>query len=188
MELKNLHKLVINLDSRPDRLLKFEKEFKSFFGDDTYTRIPGVTGKEDKCVLVSRAHKKAVQFAVDHVLDSVCIMEDDVRFSRNRAMGYARSCFNRLPKDWEILLGGAYSETTHPSVERLWTKLVDFSGLHFYVIHKNAYGKILGANETVHIDRYVSRNLSCYRTSKIFATQFNERKSYDYLLNQKELL
>ena len=175
VDLLTIQKLVINLDSRKDRLEQFDKDFKSFFGkEQSYTRISAIKGKPPKR-FIAASHKKAIQHAKDLGLNMVCIMEDDVMFTSKNAFAYAQSCFQKkIPSDWSIILGGTYNEII-TKLDPTWIRVVDFSGLHFYVIRKEAYDIVLGMNTDMHIDRWIAsrEELHCYRTKKIFALQRN---------------
>lgn len=190
--------MVINLDKRKDRLKLFEAEFGSVFANELYTRISAEFGKPSR-YFIAKSHKKAVQYAKDLDLDYVCIMEDDVKFTSVKAAEYMQGCIDRTPPpNWDILLGGAYSDTI-TQVDIPWLKLSDFCGLHFYIVRRKAYDTIISMpeNSKLHIDKWLGTEsgLNCYRTKKIFALQRSGYSDnvdrvicYDNILNVRDML
>lgn len=185
IDLKQIPKLVINLDRRKDRLAKFGEEFSAFFGNDcSFTRVQAERGTP-AMKFIAMSHRKAVTMAKAMGAECACIMEDDVRFTSERSFGYAQTCFADTPSEWDFLFGGVLSQEDG-DVYHDWVSLKDFSGMHFYVIHSRAYDRFIAMSSDMHIDRWVaSENFVRYTTRKIFATQHsgfsdNARKHVEY--------
>lgn len=83
-----LDMVVINLDSRPDRLEKFTREM-SRFGLENWTRLSAVNGRKEfpdlhpviaATIGCSLSHISAVQQAEERKSDGLLICEDDLEF------------------------------------------------------------------------------------------------------------
>jgi GR25 family glycosyltransferase involved in LPS biosynthesis len=196
MNLETTPKCLINLPSRTDRLKLATIQIDSFFDNKAVKYIDGV--KDSKPVIgIAKAHLNAISYAKDNDLDNVIIMEDDVLFRAN-GKRYAEKCFNNLPNDYDLLLGGIYQSNGLTKYNDYWSKTQTFSGLHFYIVNKQAYDKILnGYKFNCHIDRYMAGvgKLNCYVTNKLFAIQQNGYSDnskmfcdYNHLLEPFELL
>jgi GR25 family glycosyltransferase involved in LPS biosynthesis len=196
MNLDTTPKCLINLPSRTDRLKLANIQIDSFFDNKAVKYIDGVMDSKPM-IGIATAHLNAIRYAKDNDFDNIIIMEDDVLF-RTNAKRYAESCFRNLPSDYDILLGGIYQSNGLTKHNDYWNKTSTFSGLHFYVVNKKAYDKILGNYKYKnHIDRFMAGigGLDCYVTNKLFAVQHNGYSdnskqfcNYEHLLNDFELL
>jgi GR25 family glycosyltransferase involved in LPS biosynthesis len=193
MNLQDIPKLVINLESRPDRLTLVKKELQDW---NAYV-IPGVPDK-NPMLGIARAHLNCVQHAKDKGWSEVLIMEDDVQL-RPGCSQYLEQAFECLPPDWEILLGGAYEANNLKYFNAFWDSVGEFCGLHFYIVRQSAYDKILEYDNKIHIDRWINYNgkrLKAYITNKYVAIQrdgFSDNvkaQTYynDLILNKRKLL
>jgi hypothetical protein len=194
MNIEVIPKCLINLPERTIKLIDSEKEINSFFDNKAYKLIEGV--KEDVSYKgIAQAHMNCISYAKENNFDNVLIMEDDIAF-RSNAKQYAINAFNDVPSDYDLLLGGLYNSEKLTPYNEYWNKTSEFAGLHFYVVNKKAYDKILSFKKNGHIDRYMCKaNLKCYVTKKFFATQragFSDNvgqfKDYSYLLDKFDLL
>ena len=194
MDYRSLKKLVINLPERIDRLESVKTQLK----DAEFTIVHGVIS--DKPLLgIAKAHLNCIEYAKMHDWDKVLIMEDDVVLRPNFET-YLNHCLYNAPNDWDILLGGIYNNKGIQNYNDFWDKVGEFRGLHFYIVNKNAYDKILlyPPEKMQHIDAWMNRHgrgLICYVTKKYIATQSsgysdNVKASVDYshLINNKKLL
>lgn len=167
MILKDIPKLVINLPARTDRLIHIKNELK----DWDFQIVNGV--RAEKVIQgIGQAHVNCVLLAKQNDWDQVLIMEDDVEL-RKGCEEYLNLAFKCTPNDWELLLGGIY----HGKVFKYndyWNKTGEFCGLHFYIVRKSAYDKVLEYDGKHHIDRWMNRygtRLNTYVTSKFVAIQ-----------------
>lgn len=169
-----INSILINLPRRKDRLEHSKNVLSKFINEsDTLEICPGVDMIENTTIAVREAHKKAVQIAKDKNFDFVLIIEDDIML-RAGAREYFDTLLNNLPKDFDVLLFGIYSGVILENEEsQFWDGVCKFSGLHFYVVHKNAYDKILNYNGTQPIDHWIGENLNCRISKKHFAYQLD---------------
>lgn len=163
MTLNTLPKLVINLESRPDRLAQVKKDLHPY----SAFVMPGIVDK-DPMTGIAMAHLNCIRLAKEKRWDQVIIMEDDVCF-RLGAWDYLRDALQAAPQDWEILLSGVYEENGIEQVNGFWDKIGEFCGLHFYIVHSRAYNKILTYDGRLHIDRWMNHRgtrLKAYQTRR----------------------
>lgn len=192
MNLDVIPKLVINLESRPDRLTQVKKELS---GWNAYV-MPGIL-HPNPMIGIAKAHLNCIQYAKDKGWDSVLIMEDDVLLGKGCAE-FLNEALKFTPKDWDILLGGVYEENQVTSFNEWWDKSGEFCGLHFYIVNSKAYNKILEYDYKIHIDRWINyrgQRLNTYITKKYIAIQrdgysnnVNANTTYNDKLNQSKLL
>lgn len=123
---------------------------------------------------IGQAHVNCILIAKQKEWDLVLIMEDDIEL-RKGAEDYLNLALKAVPNDWDVLLGGIYhGKNFH--YNDYWNKVGEFCGLHFYIVNKSAYDKILLYDGKHHIDRWMNKGgtkLNCYVTSKFVATQRN---------------
>lgn len=103
---------VINLDRRPDRMEKVQKEFDKV--GLSVMRIPAIDGNPSKLETVGKtgdvgctlSHVSCVMTAKDLGWNNVLIFEDDVEF-RDNANELFDKCIKNMPEDWDMIyLGG----------------------------------------------------------------------------------
>lgn len=182
IDLNTINKMVINLKKRTDRLSLFEKECLDFFGNNNVEVIeacePNKDLREKTKLAVWRSHQKCIELAKQRDYPFVLIMEDDVKFLP-KAREVADRCFSQIPETWDVLLGGVYTADISSRISiNEWYRLGDFSGLHFYIIHKKAYDKVLSMRielKMPHIDRSMANksflNMECYVIQPMFCIQ-----------------
>lgn len=176
MEFQSLNKLVINLPERTDRLADFKKEL--IYLPCSNLRVVSGIKHTIPYKGIATAHLNCVEIAKQNGWEAVLIMEDDIKFQgKEQTYDHLLNCLSDVPKDWEILLGGVYGNYGRKQimpVNKYWTKVDEFCGLHFYIVNSNCYDKILAYDEDTHIDRWMNKGgerLKCYVTSKFIATQ-----------------
>lgn len=194
--LEEITKLVINLPERTDRLEVLNEELK-YIGSPSYRIIEGVRHKIP-LKGIGQAHLNCIEYAKQNNLPYVLIMEDDVRFQgKEKTLPYITECLNNLPEKWDVLLGGYYNLHKIKSYNEYWDKIGDFSGLQFYIVHSEAYDKIMEYDFSDHIDIWLNKKnrLDCFAPKKLFATQHigysdNDKSfvNYDKRLRKFELL
>jgi hypothetical protein len=115
------HVYCINLDSRKDRLISAEKEFKKF--NVNFERISGIKNKFMIEKIISDAeagivltHKLIYIDAIKNNYNNILILEDDLIF-RDTFVEDFNKTIKELPEDWDLFyLGGLYwwsSPTQH---------------------------------------------------------------------------
>jgi len=178
MNFQSLNKLVINLPERTDRLTQFKEQLVYL----PCSNLQIVTGVKHNIPYkgIAQAHLNCVMLAKQNGWDSVLIMEDDIKFQgKEQTYDHLLNCLADIPPDWNILLGGIYGNFGRKQmmpVNKHWSKVDEFCGLHFYIVNSNCYYRILEYNSDTHIDRWMNEGgnkLKCYVTTKFIATQFN---------------
>ena len=187
-----INKLLINLQSRPDRL----KSFKERNGND-FTLIDGVINKQP-FIGIAESHMNAIRHAKEKGWKKVLIMEDDCLFSSG-AKDYMDTIFNHEyhPQDWDVLLGGVYHLKGSVDVNKHWQRIGEFCALHWYIVNERCYDKLLSFDGTNHYDRWVgTQGLRIFLPKKFFVIQQdgysdNVQRVTDYnntYLNKFEIL
>lgn len=116
--------ILINLDTRPDRLQRTLAELARQGVADLVRRLPGVR-HENGMFGCSLSHLEAVRHARRMGWRSVLILEDDIKFATDFAL-HAPAALNDLAgRDWGIFQFGAmieprHVETTSPNLFRFW--------------------------------------------------------------------
>ena len=104
--------IVINLDSRPDRLKRFTKEIKAL-GIKTFDRFPAIS-QPDPLRGNGRSHYQCLKAGYR------MIFEDDAFFIPG-AVDILAKAKKQLPKDWDLLyLGGNVEEPLKSHSENLF--------------------------------------------------------------------
>ena len=168
-----MDKYVINLPHRVERLARFKEEIKYLFDDEIH-----VSSGVVKPIIyhgIADAHLAVIRKAKEANLKEVLIMEDDIYIpGKERGKEHMLKCFDNLPSDWDVLLGGVYWSKALAPYNKYWNKTLEFAALHFYVVNQKAYDKILSYDYTQHIDRWIGQSgLNCYVPSKFFAIQYD---------------
>lgn len=102
---------------------------------------------------INLSHKQIVQFAVDHHLPQICIMEEDVWFPAKNGWQYFQQ---NIPEKFDLYLGGAYG-LNYVALNNIQAnpgavEINNFAGLHCYIINSSYYVKFLSLPEDKHID------------------------------------
>lgn len=102
---------------------------------------------------INLSHKRIVQFAADHYLPQICIMEEDVMFPADDGWKYFQA---NMPEEFDLYLAGAYG-LNQQALTRVAegagpVEIHNFAGLHCYIINESYYGTFLAMPENKHID------------------------------------
>lgn len=174
IDLKSVPVLVINLPENEARLDRTWDELINFYSTPLGFNIIDGIRETPSHVGIGKAHRSAIQFAKDNDWEYVCVVEDDVQFTSPRSMKYAQECFNYLPDDFDVALGGIYFDKKMRPYNSHWSHVPYFSGTHYYVVSSKAYDKILGFDcLTESIDHWYAKNLRCYVPKEFFAIQYD---------------
>lgn len=113
---------------------------------------------------ISEAHKNCIREAIDHDLDKVVVLEDDVRFVCQGAYKRFLELSGQLPEDWDVFTAGSYDYiiqrqggTQYP--KEPIDKLTRFAGLHCYMVNKRFYQRFLDTRGVNNLDKNLSGNL-----------------------------
>lgn len=183
--------ILINLDSRPDRLARSLEELARQGVGDCVTRLSAV--RHDNGLFgCSLSHVEAVHQARARGWRSVLILEDDIRFVE----GFARAAppaFDELAtRDWGLFQLGAmieprYMQTVSPHLFRYWRG----HAAHAVALHARTYDFVLGDyicaldrgnwDQRMHVpfDEYINNRLACffpaYGSRKLLVSQHSGR-------------
>ncbi len=189
--------LIIHNPDRLDRMENIKTQLEYFYKSNyTYQIFPAMFAKPISGGIAA-AHMNVVSYAKLVSRPRVLIMEDDVKFTSDRAKDHFYCCMENTPEDADVLLCGISwckkKEDTNP----FWDKVIDFSGLQMYIVNEKAYERILAFDKNSHIDRAMSTTLglNCYVVKRMFAIQQsgysdNLKRTVDYTSrwNQFKLL
>lgn len=170
LDLVTIPKYVINLSDRSDRLNDFDKQFHSFFINDSY-KVIRATRMSPGYVGCAMSHLSAVNAALGAGYDYMIVMEDDCVFNGSLSKEYADFALQTVPNHFDMLLGGLYFRRTSGESVGEWDKLTKFSGNHFCIISKQGMLKLSHFNCDTHIDHWCGLNLNCYSPKRFFAMQ-----------------
>ena len=164
--------LVINLDSRVDRMNEITKEFAmwpvSVERISAVKHSPGWKG-------CSASHLKCIKLAKERNYPWVVIIEDDCTLSSNAVQQF-QSLLPYLWNNrdhWDIFYGGV-TFLNHKSRISYSPPIYEVSGYttHFCLIHKSTYNSILNRyNYSQPIDKYYANNFIIWTTTPYFAKQ-----------------
>jgi hypothetical protein len=195
--------LLINLDSRKDRLKEFNDEFNDWpVPIERVSAVkysPGWKG-------CSASHLKCLQLAKDRNYPWVLLLEDDCTLIPNAAIQF-KALLPYLWKNkenWDLFYGGTALQKYQKRIS-YEPPVYEVSGLytHFCLINKSAYNKILNdypktiSEYTEPIDVFYRDNFRIWTTTPFFAKQRASNsdiepglKNYsnDFLKTEKELL
>ncbi len=169
--------LLINLDSRPDRLNEITAEFRDW--PVPVERVvavklsPGWKG-------CSASHLKCVRLAKERNYPWLIIIEDDCTLTPN-AIKQLQTLLPHLwsTRDkWDIFYGGTtfLKDKERVSLEPALYKVKGYT-THFCLIHKSSYDKILNGYPSdaeefkMQIDKYYADNFRIWTTVPFFAKQ-----------------
>lgn len=169
--------LVINLDSRQDRMSEFTEEFRSW--PTSVERVSGVKYSPGwkGC---AASHLKCVKLAKERNYPWVLVVEDDCTITP----GAAEQFQALLPylwqnrSSWDIFYGGvtAIKKSKRISYSPHIFEVTCFT-THFCLIHSSSYNKILNNYPTKieeydkQIDVYYANTLRIWTTAPFFAKQ-----------------
>jgi GR25 family glycosyltransferase involved in LPS biosynthesis len=127
----------INLESRTDRLEKITKNLNDLGIE--YERVDAV--KERAAAGPGFSHCKCIDIAIEKDLDMILVCEDDVLFHSDTVERF-KKCFEELPEDWDIFIGGASTLSQPKKYNDLIFKVGFFTGIHFVLYRKSSYQKV----------------------------------------------
>ena len=98
---------------------------------------------------INASHKMIVQWAKNNNLPYVCVAEQDLEFTCDKAWQYF---LEQMPKDFDIYLGCSYIKNLNPN-----TEVVDnlICGFQLYVVASKFYDAFLSVDDSAHIDTAV---------------------------------
>lgn len=140
---------------------------------------------------ISQSHKAVVKYAKENKFESVCIMEDDCKFSHPDSLKYFKE---NMPKDFDLFFGLIYQGEIGED-NRV---LNGFSGgLTCYVVKKSFYDTFLQVKSSWHLDNvlgeiahkhkfYVCNPPICKQMNG-YSLHHEKEMKYDQYLEGREL-
>lgn len=193
--------LIIHNPERKDRQKQLIREL-IVQGIATPSFMPAVTNASKPSIGINQAHRQCIHWAWKMGLPEVCIMEDDVAFTKKDSFSIFQQNYKHLPPDADIFLAGMYTGSVTP------VKTFDdgpvgiasthaFSGLHCYIVKQKYYETYLRAPKQLHIDRWLGMRTKnggqakvylCYPMVALqhpgYSDNTKQVMNYDYLLTK----
>ena len=128
--------MVINLDSRPDRMEAFDEQAKKYALE--YIRFPAVPANPPSLPptwACKESHKSVIKQAVEDNVKRLFVFEDDALFVENfnEKLG---ELYKELPEDWDMFYLGAWHLEYEKYKEGL-VKMKDSYSAHAYGINEH---------------------------------------------------
>lgn len=189
-----MKKIAIFLEERREQITT---ELSRFFNDfelfEATRATPGSLGLSDSYKRLINKHKDEKE---------LFLFEDDVFFTSDKSIEYFTECYNSLPNDWDILLGGSYWFQNPINIGSNLIKVKDFCSMHCIIIKNTTYEHFLNhdTEKQKHIDRYLGElakenKLNIYLANPMIAIQkpgysflANKEVNYTNMLSNKSLL
>ena len=127
--------VVINLDSRPDRLEAFDAQAKKYALE--YIRLSAVPADPPRLSptwACKESHIAVIKQAIQDKVKRLFVFEDDALFVEN-FNEKLEELYNKLPEDWDMFYLGAWHHTFEPYTEGL-VKMIDSYSAHAYGINE----------------------------------------------------
>jgi len=146
----------MNIDSRTDRWEQISTDFKKLqeLMPIQLQRISAVHVPTNPKLGVAQSVHKIINIAKVENLDYVLILEDDLYIIDAQKI---IDCLQNVPEDWDILSGGVYHYVPDKIINEYWVKMKDFCSLHFIILRKSMYEKVLSLNGSNHMDREIGK-------------------------------
>lgn len=128
--------VVINLDSRTDRMQTFDEQAKRFGIE--YIRYPAVPANPPSLPATwacKQSHLDVMKQALKDNVKRLFVFEDDAMFVENFDEKL-EEIYNRLPEDWDMFYLGAWHLVCHPYAEGV-VKMVENYSAHAYGINEH---------------------------------------------------
>ena len=128
--------VVINLDSRTDRLEAFDEQAKKYGIE--YIRFPAVVADPPKLPptwACKESHLTVIKDAVKDGVKRLFVFEDDAQFVEN-FNEKLEELYNKLPKDWDMFYLGAWHLVFENYTEGL-VKMIENYSAHAYGINEH---------------------------------------------------
>ena len=128
--------VVINLDSRPDRLEAFDRQAKKYAFE--YIRFPAVVANPPSLPptwACKESHIAVIKQAVEDGVKRLLVFEDDAQFVDN-FNEKLEAIYNRLPADWDMFYLGAWHLVSEPYTEGV-VKMIESYSAHAYGINEH---------------------------------------------------
>ncbi len=176
---------IIHLARRFDRLVHLKHELNAQkIADVQFWK--GIEIADNPSRGISLAHQQIVFDAKQKKLESVVIVEDDVKFLGLGAFDYF---IKETPHNYDLYLGGImYGAINDENIVK------DFAGLTLYRVHSKFYNIFLEASEDGDIDRNLMNKGRFVVCNPMIVSQYeglsdNSKvyRNYDYLLKNRKL-
>lgn len=128
--------VVINLDSRPDRLEAFDEQAKKF--GIKYERFPAVIANPPSLPptwACKESHKRVIKKALQDKVKRLFVFEDDALFDAKFDTKFVQF-YKELPEDWDMLYLGAWHLSSKPYKKGIVQMVKSYSA-HAYGINEH---------------------------------------------------
>lgn len=116
------------------------------------TKVPeyhfweAIVNKDSVVKSINASHKMIVQWAKDNNMDKVCVAEQDLEFTCDKAWQYF---LDQMPQDFDIYLGCSYIKNAIPNSDVVNNLIC---GFHLYILDSSCYDAFLSVPDDQHID------------------------------------
>ena len=136
--------IVINLDSRPDRLEAFDAQAKKFgIKYDRISAVPANPPKLPATWACKESHLQVMKQAIKDGVKRLFIFEDDALFDTEFDTKFPLF-YKELPEDWDMLYLGAWHIVSHEYKEGI-VRMVESYSAHAYGINEHYMQDALSA-------------------------------------------
>lgn len=167
----------------PDRYNRAKLELDSLY-ENEYEFVNAVINKSHSWHGLNETIHQIVRSNLDR--EYIHLFEDDILFTSKKSRIYFEEVFSKLPSDWDIFLGGAYTHSNNYGKDfGEFIKMNKFSSLHCVILRNTTYRHIL-ENKTEHMDYFLSgKKMNVYLCNPTVALQYpgysyQFRRSTDY--------
>lgn len=137
--------VVINLDSRTDRMEAFDEQAKKYALE--YIRFPAVPADPPNLLpswACKASHQAVIKQAVEDKVKRLFVFEDDAQFVDN-FNEKLEDVYSKIPEDWDMFYLGAWHLEYRPYAEGV-VKMIESYSAHAYGINEHylqeAYSQI----------------------------------------------
>jgi GR25 family glycosyltransferase involved in LPS biosynthesis len=136
--------VVINLDSRPDRLEQFDAQAKKFgIKYDRISAVPADPPKLPATWACKESHLSVMKQAIKDGVKRLFVFEDDALFDTEFDTKFPLF-YKELPEDWDMLYLGAWHIVNEPYKEGI-VKMIESYSAHAYGINEHYMQEALSA-------------------------------------------
>ena len=126
--------VVINLDSRPDRMESFDAQAKKYGIEyQRFSAVPADPPKLPPTWACKESHKSVIKQAVEDNVKRLFVFEDDALFVEDFDTKFGE-LYSQLPEDWDMFYLGAWHLQYENYKEGL-VKMIDSYSAHAYGIN-----------------------------------------------------
>jgi len=199
--------ILINLDSRPDRLQQSLGELEKYGMDNWPVRMSAFK-HENRSYGCSRSHVEAIRYARWKGWKSVLIFEDDIKISNDFDQDAYKTFKDLAESEWAFFQFGVMNINKTETVSNNLYRHKNGQAAHAYALHESAYDYIIDNYVCdpkysdifksghmpfdEYINNYFPRHYPSYAAKKLLISQHagfsnivNQQTNYEAMLEEK---